>query len=166
MPRVSLNNRYYDMTTVRVSGFPLIDSSLWVAHVRSLKFGRKITAGEARGVHGIPLARTRGTQSCNCSMGVIVEAWFEFMKILKRGGINGVTDFDFDVTIDFTNKGRSDQVQWVNASILSDDISAQQGGSDGIVADLEMWAQDILINGVSLYSPDFDSDNPELVVVA
>lgn len=165
MPRVKVNSRYFDMTTVRVTGFPLIDENLWATHIRSVKFGRKITPGVVRGTSGLPIARTPGTQDCNCSMQVVYEAWSKFMKILKQGGINGISAYDFDVTINFTLAGNSSEVKWINASLLSDDISAQQGGTDGVPVDLDMWAEDITIDGVSLYPPEGDNPSPPIALV-
>lgn len=165
MSRIKVNNRYFDMTTVKVSGFPVVDKTLWATHVRGVKYSRKVTPGVVRGANGKPIARTPGTQDTNCSMEVVYEAWSAFLKKCKAAGIDGLTMYDFDVTIDLVVKGNSSQIIWEGASIINDDTTMQHG-SDGLVVSIEMWCPDISVEGVKLYPDDDNGDSVNPLLAA
>ena len=156
---IKVNGRYYDFTSVRASGLPLgFDPTLFTAHLRAVNFTDNISPSRSRGVHGIALPRGRGDYDCSTSIEVVWDAWDEFTKTLAQNNVNGYSDFDFDLTINYKTNGKISEVVWKETSFLGPDTSHAQGNAAGLTVKLNMATRYVLVNGVCSYPLDLDQD--------
>lgn len=152
------NGRYYDHTSLRLSGLPAgLDGSLFTAHVVSINWSEKVTADGQRGVHGIKLPRGRGTYEASASLEIIFEAWDELTKALAREGMDGYSDFDFDLVINLKTRGRASEIILKEASLLAPSVSSAQGQA-GITTKVDLYVRYITTNGVCAYPLDLEKD--------
>lgn len=154
---IQLNGRYFDLTSVRVSGLPAgIDDVFFTKHIMSITYSEKITHGKPQGVHGIPLPRTRGRYEASASFEVSFEAWAEFCSNLASQGISGYSDFTFDLLIQYKTAGRSAKVELKYASLGAPEGTDKHG--EGLTRKIPVEVQWIETNGVCAYPLDLDQD--------
>lgn len=159
MQPLKINGRTYDFTSTRCSGLPLgFDDILFSQHLRALSYSQKVTPSQPEGVHGIPLPRGRGTYKANASIELVWDVWDTFTKALADNGIDGYTDFDFNLLIQYKSQGRVCKVELFEASFLSDDQKHKQGDAGGLITMQDLYVRYIEVNGVCLYPRDLDQD--------
>ena len=156
---VKVNGRYFDFTSIRCAGLPLgFNEQAFTAHIRALNFSDSITPSRSRGVHGIALPRGRGDYDCTTSIEIVWDAWDGFTKALAKSNVNGYSDFDFDLTINYKTNGKISEVVWKETSFLGPSASHAQGNAGGLTVTLNMATRSILGNGVCSYALDLDQD--------
>ena len=154
-----INSRTYDFTSIRCSGLPLgFDSTLFTQHLMGISFSETVTPSVPAGVHGIPLPRGRGFYTCSTSLEMVWDAWDFFTKTLAQNGINGYSDFDFDLLIQYKTQGRTCKVEWKESSFLAPSGNHSRGGASGLTVNLGFYTRYILTNGVCAYPLDLDQD--------
>lgn len=154
-----LNGRAFDSTSLRCSGLPLnFDSTLFTQYLVNISFSEVITVSESQGTHGIPLPRGRGKYKANASIEVNLEAWDAFTKNLAANGVDGYSDFDFDMLIQYKTQGRVCEVVLKEASLLGPDASDGAANNGGLTRKVMMYVRYILTNGVCPYPLDLDQD--------
>jgi len=156
---IALNQRYYDFTSVRVSGIPrFMANALFGKQLKALSWGDQISVSKGRGVHGIPLPRGRGDYSCSTSMEVALEGFDDMTKSLAQNRIDGYSDLTFNLLLQYKTQGRIMTVEWRESSILGPDASHAQGATGGLSVKLAVDTRYILTNGVCSYARDMDQD--------
>lgn len=156
---VTINGRTYDFTSIRPSGLPKdFDTRFFTAFLRGVSFNEQITPSVPAGVHGIPLPRGRGIYTCTTSMDVIWEAWDEATKNMAESGLDGYTDLNFDLKIQYKTQGRVSEIVWHESSFLGPSANHTRGGADGLTVTIPMYTRYITTNGVCAYPLDLDQD--------
>lgn len=155
MERVALNGRYIDHSSLRIVGLPIF-SKLFNTHVQGVNWSSVVTPSMIYGVSGVPIAKTRGKYQAGASIDIIAEAWDQMTQELAAANIDGYSDIDFNLVIQYQSPGRKPfRIDVVGASLGGGSGSSKQGG-DGVVINVNLNPLYVLENGVCAYARDLD----------